>query len=170
MMPVEVERPEWTSFESWEQTVPTAIRNDPLWNMKVYRMALFASDLGWYDISKLIQDKRVQSLADQLYRALGSVCANLEEGYSKSSPRDRARFFEYSLGSARESRGWYFRGRFVLPEPVASHRIQLQTEIIRLLLTIVPRERNAMSFREPEPIYRLSSSAVESFLTNIPFP
>ncbi|HHB91176.1 MAG TPA: four helix bundle protein [Anaerolineae bacterium] len=169
-MSAAAERPEWRSFESWEQMVPTAIRNDPLWNMKVYRMALFASDLGWYDISKLIQDQRVQSLADQLYRALGAVCANLEEGYSKSSHRDRARFFEYALGSARESRGWYFRSRFVLPESVTSHRIQLQTEIIRMLLTIVPRERNAASFREPEPIYRLSSSAAESLLTNIPLP
>jgi len=48
--------------------------------MKVYRLALFASDLAWHDVCKLAQDKRTTGLSDQLYRALGSIGANIAEG------------------------------------------------------------------------------------------
>jgi four helix bundle protein len=110
--------------------------------MKVYRLALFAADVGWHDVSRLIRDRRTMSLADQLYRALGSISANVAEGYSKSSGKDRARFYEYALGSARESRDWYYKGRHVLEQPVVSHRLDLLSQIIRLLLVMVPDQRN----------------------------
>jgi len=169
-MAVGSERPPWTSFEDWEQYVPPEIRNDALWKMKVYRLALFASDIGWFDIGKLIKDHRTRDIAGQLYRSLGSECANIEEGYPKASHRDRSRFYEYALGSARESRGWYYRSRFILSERVIAHRIQLQTEIIRLLLSIVPRERRATALREPAPVYQINPNpAPKSLLTNIPF-
>lgn len=42
-------------------------------------------DLVWYDVSKLVEDKRMIGLADQLYRAVGSVGANIAEGYSRQS-------------------------------------------------------------------------------------
>jgi four helix bundle protein len=109
--------------------------------MKVYRLSLFLSDICWDDVSKLMKDPRTKSLSNQLYRAVGSIAANLEEGYSKHSAKDRARFYEYSLGSARESRGWFYRGRHVLGEKVFEHRAWMLTEIIKMLLTIVPEER-----------------------------
>jgi len=49
-----MERP--TSFEEWERGVPEAIRDDSLWKMKAYRLALFLSDWGWYDVVKLIEN------------------------------------------------------------------------------------------------------------------
>ncbi len=114
---------------------------DPLWKSEAYRLALFAGDLAWHDVTKLFGDGRTISLADQLYRAVGSVGANFSEGYSRQSPKDQARFYEYALGSARESRGWYYKGRHILTERVANHRMELLTQIIRLLLTIIPAER-----------------------------
>ena len=42
-------------------------------------------------------------LRDQFARASSSVALNLAEGSAKSSPRDRARFYEIALGSLRES-------------------------------------------------------------------
>ncbi|HID86326.1 MAG TPA: four helix bundle protein, partial [Anaerolineae bacterium] len=85
-------------------------------------MALFASDLAWHDVCKLAQDKRTVSLSDQPYRAVGSIGANIAEGYSRRSGKDQARFYEYSLGSAREARTWYYEGRHALSEVVAVHR------------------------------------------------
>ena len=41
-------------------------------------------------------------LADQLQRASLSISVNIGEGTGKRSPRDRARFYEYSRGSAME--------------------------------------------------------------------
>lgn len=163
----EAVRPVWTNFEEWEQTIPLEIRNDTLWQVEAYRLALFASDIGWYDVTKLMRDKRTISLADQLYRSLGSESANIEEGYSKGTGKDRARFYEYALGSARESRGWYYRGRFVLTQDIIAHRISLQTHIIRLLLAMIPQQRGNV-LRESGPRYAAIPS-IEDTLSEIPF-
>src|SRR6266436_659514 len=125
-------------YPDWLKTVPVEIREDPLWNIEAYRLALFTADLAWHDITKLFRDGRTLKLAGQLFEAVGSVGANISEGYSRGHQKDRARFYEYALGSARESRTWYFDGRFVLGESVAHHRIQLHTQIIRLLLKMMP--------------------------------
>ncbi len=130
------------TYNDWEKSVPDVIRDDVLWTVTAYRLALFLTDIMWSDVKKLSKDVCTRSLSDQLYRSGGSVCANIEEGYSKISAKDRARFCEYSFGSARESRGWYYRGRHVLGEKVAEHRMSLLTEVIRLLLTMIPDQRN----------------------------
>lgn len=101
------------TFEEWLASVPEEITTDALWRMEVYRLALFAGDLAWHDATRLIEDRRTISLADQLYRAAGSVGANIAEGYSRSSGRDQARFYEYALGSARETRGWCYQSRHI---------------------------------------------------------
>jgi four helix bundle protein len=84
-----------------------------------------------------------REIAAQLYRALGSVPADISEGYSRGSSADRVRFFEYALGSARESRDWYRRGQPVLGAARVAERTDLLTSVIRLLLVIIPSERNA---------------------------
>ena len=134
------------NYETWVKTVPAEITGDSLWNMEAYRLALFAADLGWHDVTKLAGDKRTLDLAGQLYRAVGSIEANISEGYSRGTGRDRARFYEYALGSARETRGWYYKGRHVLGDAVTKHRLQLLTPIVCLLLAMVPDQRSFGSF------------------------
>src|SRR5438132_9377859 len=102
------------NFQEWEQTVPDAIRGDSLWKAKVYRLALFAAEIGWQDATKLMGDKRTRSLSDQLYRSLGSISANVAEGYSRGTSKERAHFYEYALGSAREARDWYYKACHIL--------------------------------------------------------
>jgi four helix bundle protein len=141
------------NFNDWLNSVPAEITGDTLWKMEAYRLALFVSDLGWYDVTKLMSDKRAMDLSSQLYRELGSVGANLSEGYSRGTGRDRARFYEYALGSARESRDWYCKGRHILAEKVVQHRLGLLTEIIRLLLKTVPEQRGAILREESSAYY-----------------
>ena len=141
------------TYDEWLASVPPEFTQDPLWRMQVYRLAVFASDLAWQDVSKLIKDRRTVSLADQLFRAVGSTGANIAEGYGRRSGKDQARFYEYALGSAREARGWYRQGRYVLSEAVATHRISLLTQIARLLLTIIPAERGYKLREETTPYY-----------------
>jgi four helix bundle protein len=129
------------TYEEWEQSVPSEIKEDSVWKAKVYRLALFACDIGWRDVNNLMRDARTKSVADQLYRSIGSISANIAEGYSRGTSRDRAHFYEYALGSARESRDWYFKIRYVLPEAAIAHRMNLLSEIIRLLLVMVPEQR-----------------------------
>ena len=128
-------------YEEWEKTVPESIRGDSLWRMVAYRLALYAADESWPDVTVLFHDRRTTGLADQLYRALGSVSANLAEGYSRGTGADRARFYEYALGSARESRDWYYKARHVLDAPLVERRLNLLTRIIQLVLTMVPQQR-----------------------------
>src|SRR5688572_17238540 len=91
-------------FQAWLKQVPDAITLDPLWRVTVYRLALYAAEIGWDDVTRLSRDRRTWSVSDQLNRALGGISSTIAEGYSRSGPRDRARFYEYALGSARESR------------------------------------------------------------------
>src|ERR1019366_8221170 len=138
------------NYNEWLKSVPVAITGDPLSTIEAYRLALFAAELGWHDVTKLMKDKRTMEVADQLYRALGSIGANISEGFSRGGGRDRARFYEYALGSARESRGWYYNGRHVLGETVVEHRMDLLTHIIRPLLKMIPDQRSA-TFHEDGP-------------------
>jgi four helix bundle protein len=156
------------NYKEWEEAVPQAFTKDSLWKMTAYRLALFIGDIGWFDVSKLIQDRRTLALADQLYDALGSISANLAEGYSRGTSRDRARFYEYALGSARESRDWYFKGRYILGEAIVQHRLELLSEIIRLLLTMVPQQRGQI-LREEELSYQINSADEQSnsFMNNL---
>jgi LysW-gamma-L-lysine/LysW-L-ornithine aminotransferase len=137
------------SFEEWAATVPESIRRDALWRVTAYRNALFLAEIGWYDISKLMQDRRTIGIADQLYRALGSIGANIAEGYSRGTGRGRAQFYEYALGSARESRDWYYKARHVLDSRVVDHRMALLSDLIRLLLTMIPDQRNTRISEAP---------------------
>ena len=154
------------NYEAWEKQVPAAITNDTLWRVRGYRLALFLADVAWYDVCKLAKVPQTLSLSDQLFRAAGSISANIGEGYSRASGKDQARFYEYALGSAREARGWYFKGRHVLGTEVAIHRINYLARIIQLLLRMVPDARGSY-IREESALYNIQS--LEELLKDIPF-
>jgi four helix bundle protein len=141
-----------SNYADWERAVSPGIKADSLWRMKAYRFALFLDDLCWHDTAKLLKVPRMLGIADPLARATGSIGANLAEGYSRGTGRDRARFYEYSLGSARESRHWYYKVRYVLGEAVYQHREQILAKIIRLLLTMIPDQRQRV-LKEVEITY-----------------
>jgi len=93
--------------------VPEEITDDAVRKVEAYRLGLFLADLAWFDAANLLEERRSRRIADQLARAAGSIGANIEEGYSHRSGKERARYYTYSLGSARETRGSYFKGRHV---------------------------------------------------------
>lgn len=166
------------NYLDWLKTVPQEIQEDPLWNQEAYRLSLFAADLGWHDTTKLFRDGRTRKLAGQLYDAVGSIGANISEGYSRGYQKDRARFYEYALGSARESRTWYFDGRHVLGEIVSKHRIKLHTQIIRLLLKMVPITRGYVLHDDddsnlpaaPNEIAQEPDTVIQNLLESVPMP
>lgn len=143
-------------YENWEKTVPHEIKEDALWRVQAYRLSLFLVDLAWHDVTKLMSDKRTHDLANQLYRAAGSIEANISEGYSRSSNKERAHYYEYAFGSGRETRGWYYKRRHILGEDVTTHRIRLVTQIDRLLITMIRDQRlSGPSFREDQVDYHV---------------
>jgi len=155
------------NYAEWLVDVPPDITNDPIWKLEVYRLALFAGDIGWEDILKLSKEKLMYSVADQLHRSLGSISANLTEGYSRSKGLDRARFIEISLGSARESRDWYYKSRHVLSAEVIKHRMALTTRIISMLAPMIPHQRKN-AIREEQAEYNTQPSDF-SLDSEVPF-
>src|SRR4051812_49106410 len=109
------------------------VRNskDPLSRMRVYQLAKAISPDAFDDATILAGHPVVVKVAGQLYDAVGSIAGNISEGYSRSSGKDRARIFEYALGSARESIDWYESAEPVLTSTVVDARLEILNEIIR---------------------------------------
>lgn len=153
------------NFNEWVLSLPKDIKDDSLWKIEAYRLALFAAEIGWRDVTELMKDKRMHGLADQLYRSLGSISANIAEGYSHHTGKARAQYYQYALGSARETRDWYYKAHHVLKEEVANHRITFTTQVIKLLLVMVPQQRGkTLSLREEQATY-----ITENLVEQIPF-
>lgn len=161
------------NYDNWLKSIPLEMTKDPLWKLQAYRTGVFMVDLGWHDVTKLSQDKRTRGVSDQLYRAMGSIGANISEGYARGGGKDRVRFYEYALGSARESRNWYYAARHILGDLVAGHRMRLATQIIRLLLAMIPAERE-IYLREDSIPYQIPADStpdeLSDLLTNVPIP
>jgi len=88
---------------------------------------------------------RSPRVADQLERAVDSIGINIAEGYGRLHGRERARFYEFALGSAREAREWYARaGRSLAPDAVLG-RAKLLTRAVKILTAVIPRERAGSS-------------------------
>jgi four helix bundle protein len=141
------------SYEAWERSVAAGMREDPLWGLRVYRAALYAGELGRRDAAWLARRPDCRVFAGQLARAAASISANIAEGYSRRGRRDRGRFYEYALGSARESRDWYYKARDELGPDASNARIALHTSIVRIMTVLVRNCRPTIptAAAAPEP-------------------
>lgn len=115
---------------------------DPLSRMPAYSLAVELVDGCWRDVECLKKNWSTRLIAPQLYRSAVSISANIAEGYSRSSGRDRVRFFEYALGSARECRTWYEASQRALPRRNVQRQVEKLGRICRILLSVIPRERD----------------------------
>ena len=129
-----------TNFDNWKQNVHPSIQKDPLWNFLAYQKALFAYDLMWEDCDSLLADERGKAVARQLTRSVGSISANIEEGFGRGYGRDYAYRLKIAIGEARESRGWYWKGRKLLSTDVLNHRIALLDEIVALIAPNISKQ------------------------------
>jgi four helix bundle protein len=117
---------------------------DPLERMRVYQLAKELLTPAFEDAAVLQAHPLTGEIAVQLYTAVGSIAANIREGYYRSSGKDRARIFEYALGSAGESEEWYDAGEPVLGSGRTELRRKVLRGIQRMLKAIIPRERGRL--------------------------
>ncbi len=132
---------EIAEFTTWEAEAPDSLVRDPLWQLRVYRLSLFAAQRAADDAVVIASQPATSDIANQLSRAVGSVGANIAEGYSQRSGRDRARLLSYALGSAREALHWYRTVQGKLPSERISPQFDALDQIRRMLMSIIPKER-----------------------------
>jgi four helix bundle protein len=128
------------SFAEWVATRDVARTGDPLWAVQAYRLASYANACNTFDRQTNRPFSKAVSV-DRLTHAIGSISANIAEGYSRASKPDQNRFYGYALGSTREAIEWYDNLRFDLGV-VTDDRQAILIQIRRLLLTML---RNARS-------------------------
>lgn len=134
------------AFEEWQMTVPAKLRSDPLWQSAYYRMAMYLFDLVWFDCTALRRDDRGRAVIGQLVRSSGSICANVEEAYGRGvGTPDYVRILRIALGEARETQGWYFRARNILPAELLERRICIITQVIAMLASTLASHRKKIS-------------------------
>src|SRR5687767_12658331 len=131
-------------FSEWEREPPADLFGDPMWRLPAFRISLFLAGVVRSDVKFLLRTGAPRRNIDQLERCVPSIKANISEGYSKFSGKERARYYETALCSAREAREWYrdlgsWLGRS------AAERGMLLTRVIKILTVAIPEEREGAS-------------------------
>jgi len=97
-----------------------------------YQLSLQLWDNFWQDSELMMNDIRGKELVKQMTRSVGSISANIEEGYGRGFGKEYPHFLRISRGSARESKGWYTRAKLFLPSSTIEQRIKMINEIIAM--------------------------------------
>lgn len=143
------------TFTDWVAKANESRTGDPLWSVQAYRLAVYEVECHTADRLAIAALANAPAF-DQLTRAIGSIAANIAEGYSRSSISDRNRFYGYALGSAREAIVWYDTLRIELGE-LASARQSTLVQVRRLLLTTLKRGRSDSALAALSDPTRISS-------------
>jgi len=106
---------------------------DRLDELIFYQMSLQLWDECWNDSEILLKDIRGREICKQLTRSVGSISANIEEGYGRGFGKEYPHFLRISRGSARESRGWYVKSKFLLDKNIIEERDKKLASIIAMI-------------------------------------
>lgn len=129
------------NLDEWVQTAPTALRESPMWKVRVYQIGTCVARLASQDAAALEGHPRFEKTVAQLVKSAGSVSATVAEGYSRLSRRERIKYYEYALGSAREATTWYSNAADALPAEMVEERLTLLARACQLLLKMIQNER-----------------------------
>jgi four helix bundle protein len=121
----------------WERGCHDAITSDVIWKLDAYRAALFLQHIAAPDYPALDLARPRGNSSPQISDAVESISSNIGEGYSRMSPTDRRRFYNYALGSTRECISRYNGALDLLPRELVHERLQLLTRIRSLLLGLI---------------------------------
>ena len=105
---------------------------DNLDKVVIYKLAKELWEDFWEDSEILKKDIIGREIVSQLARSIGSISANIEEGYGRGYGKEYPRFLKISRGSARESKGWYLRSHRVLTREIIEKRTDKLDQIIAM--------------------------------------
>lgn len=115
-------------------------------DLKVWRMAhqLFLDALK--DVENFPKSDAGRIVSNQLIRAIGSMSANIAEGFNSRTTRQYISYLDISRNSSSELENWYYKVRDTkwLDKDMANKRIGTCIEIHKMLQRIITtlEERN----------------------------
>jgi four helix bundle protein len=115
---------------------------DGLYELMFYQKSRELWEMCWEDTERISKDFRGKEIAKQLIRACGSISANIEEGYGRGYGKEYPHFLRISRGSARETKGWYQRSKFLLSPEIISERTELLDSIIAMITKTIETLEN----------------------------
>jgi len=128
---------------------------DRIQKNEVHELALELFDKFWKDSDKIGQDYRGREVVRQLVRSIGSISANIEEGYGRGYGKPYAQYLRIARGSARESKGWYIKARHLIPLEVINKRCEeidvIIAKLVRAINGIEKNYANIETSRDPRP-------------------
>lgn len=139
-------------LDDWLAQAPALLRDSPVWKVRAYLIGAFAAAEASTDAIPIERSPRFAHVAPQLVRATGSIAANIAEGYSRLSRRERIKYYEYALGSAREATSWYSLIASSLPAGALEQRLTYLARVAQLLLKMIHNERNGLVNNSPRRI------------------
>ena len=103
---------------------------DRLEEFGIYKLASQLFDEFWADSEIVGKDYRGYELVKQQTRSIDSICANIEEGFGRGFNKENPQHLKIARGEARESKGRYWRMRFLLPLETVQKRRAILDQII----------------------------------------
>jgi len=131
-------------LDEWVLLAPRQLRESPVWKVRVFQIAAYVAATAADDAVHLETAPRFSRVVPQLIGAAGSILANVAEGYSRLSRKERIKYYEYALGSANETTSWYHTAASALPAGALDSRLNYLARISQLLLTMIRNERVAL--------------------------
>jgi|SRR6476661_2166086 len=81
-------------LDEWVETAPAALRESPMWKVRVYQIGTWVARLAAQDAASLERHPRFGKTVAQLVKSAGSVSATVAEGYSRQLRRERIKYYE----------------------------------------------------------------------------
>ncbi len=124
---------------------------DKLEQIRFYKLSCALWEEFWDDAEQLQKDFRGREIAKQLTRSVGSISANIEEGYGRGYGKEYPQFLRIARGSARESKGWYRRAAKLLSVSIVEARTQKIDSIVAMLTTSIQTLEKKSKTSPPVP-------------------
>lgn len=108
-------------------------------DLKVWRMAhqLFLDALR--DVENFPKSVSGRIVTDQIIRSLGSISANISEGFSSRTTKQYISYLDIARNSSSEAENWYYKVRDAkwMDKDVVNQRIKICIEIHKMLQRMV---------------------------------
>jgi len=110
-------------------------------DLKVWQKAKNLFIMSTIDIEHFPKRKPAQVIAMQLLRCMGSISANIAEGFGRKSQGEFGYHLGVAKGSATESQDWYIKCDEIeyLPEEIVNERMRDLEEVIRMLNSLISK-------------------------------